>query len=179
MGFFDIITILLLTWGLYKGVSNGLLKELASIVGIILGIWGAIELSGLIAKILNEYTNWPENYLKTASFGVVLVLIIVLVNYGGNKITVALDKTAFLKTFNKVSGGLFGVIKYCIIIGSVVFFFDTATNVVNLIPKEEKKQSHSYQILRSVGAVVFSEILKDELKKPEDGLKIKSPTEWF
>lgn len=179
MGFFDIITILILTWGLYKGVSNGLLVEIASIIGIILGIWGAIELSGLVAKIIHQYTDWPENYLKTASFGIVLVAIILLVTYGGKKITLALDNTSFLKTFNKVSGGAFGVLKYCIIIGSVVFFFDTATNVVNLIPNDEKKQSHAYQILRSVGAVVFSEILKDELKKPEDGLKIKAPNEWF
>ena len=44
MNFLDIVIGLLLVWGLFKGLKNGLFVEIASLAALIAGIYGAITL---------------------------------------------------------------------------------------------------------------------------------------
>jgi membrane protein required for colicin V production len=43
VSFIDIVLGLLLLYGLFKGVQNGLLVELASILALVAGLYGAIH----------------------------------------------------------------------------------------------------------------------------------------
>jgi len=52
MSFLDIILGLLLAYGLYKGLKNGLFVELASLVALIAGIFGAIHFSYIAGDYL-------------------------------------------------------------------------------------------------------------------------------
>ena len=45
MGILDIVLGLLLIYGLYKGLKNGLFVEIASIIALIAGLYGAIHFS--------------------------------------------------------------------------------------------------------------------------------------
>ena len=78
MGFLDIIFGLLLLWGLYKGVKNGLFIELASIVALVAGIYGAIHFSYYAGDYLSENMKWEERYINITAF-VITFLVIVFV----------------------------------------------------------------------------------------------------
>ena len=45
MNWIDFVIIILLVFGLARGYINGFVKELASLLALILGIWGAIKFS--------------------------------------------------------------------------------------------------------------------------------------
>ena len=61
MSFLDIVLGVLLIWGLYKGLRNGLFVEIASLVALIAGLYGAIRFSYVTANYLNESWNWSGN----------------------------------------------------------------------------------------------------------------------
>ena len=68
MSFLDIIIGILLVWGLYKGLKNGLFVELASLIALIAGIYGAIHFSYITGDYLAEQFDWSDQYLKIAAF---------------------------------------------------------------------------------------------------------------
>ena len=45
MNYLDIIIIIPLIWGAYKGFRKGFIIEIASLIALILGIWGGINFS--------------------------------------------------------------------------------------------------------------------------------------
>ena len=54
MGFLDIILAMLLIYGLYKGLKNGFFVEIASLVALIAGLFGAIHFSYIVGDYLSE-----------------------------------------------------------------------------------------------------------------------------
>jgi membrane protein required for colicin V production len=54
MNYLDIILAIPLLWGLYKGVSKGIIKELASLVALIVGIYGAVHFADSIQGQLEK-----------------------------------------------------------------------------------------------------------------------------
>ena len=80
MSFLDIIIGILLVWGLYKGLKNGLFVELASLIALIAGIYGAIHFSYITGDYLAEQFDWSDQYLKIAAFLVTFFAIIIVVN---------------------------------------------------------------------------------------------------
>ncbi len=114
MSFFDIVIGILLVWGLYKGLKNGLFVEVASLAALIAGIYGAIHFSHITGEYLSERFDWSEQYLKLAAFLITFFAIIIVVNLAGKFLTKIAD-FAMLGLLNKVAGGLFGMLKVAII----------------------------------------------------------------
>ena len=52
MGFLDIILAMLLVYGLYKGLRNGFFVEIASLVALIAGLFGAIHFSYIVGEYI-------------------------------------------------------------------------------------------------------------------------------
>ncbi|MFD2099989.1 CvpA family protein [Flagellimonas iocasae] len=165
MSFLDIVLGILLVWGLYKGLKNGLFVEVASLVALIAGIYGAIHFSYIAGDYLSERLDWSDQYIKLTSFLVTFFAIIILVNFAGKFLTKIAD-FAMLGLLNKVAGGIFGALKVAILLGAMLIFFERLATPVNLFNEESKKQSVFYGPLTEIGAFVFSFVLEEE-KEPE------------
>ena len=63
MNYLDIILSIPLLWGLYKGITRGIIKELASLLALVLGTYGAIHFSEQIQPTLQANTSIDESYL--------------------------------------------------------------------------------------------------------------------
>ena len=72
----DIILIIPLLWGAVMGFKKGLVLELASLVGLVLGIYGAIKFSDYTAEKLKQYVEITQEWLGLISFLVTFVLIV-------------------------------------------------------------------------------------------------------
>ncbi len=68
MGILDIVIGLLLIYGLYKGLKNGLFVEIASIIALIAGLYGAIHFSYIAGDYLSKNMEWNERYINITSF---------------------------------------------------------------------------------------------------------------
>jgi membrane protein required for colicin V production len=164
MSFLDIVLGILLVWGLYKGLKNGLFVEIASLVALIAGIYGAIHFSYITGEYLSNRLNWSDQYIKMTSFLITFFVIILLVNFAGKFLTKIAD-FAMLGFLNKIAGGIFGALKVAIILGAMLIFFERLATPLNLINEETKKESVFYEPLKEIGAFVFALVLEEE-KKP-------------
>lgn len=161
MSFLDIIFGILLAWGLYKGLKNGLFVELASLIALIAGIYGAIHFSYLTADYLSENMDWNERYIKITAFIITFIAIVLLVHLAGKFFTKIAD-FAMLGLLNKIAGGIFGVLKVAIILGAILIFFERITASATFINENTRQESIFYEPIKEVGAFVFSMVIKKE-----------------
>ncbi len=161
MSFLDIIIGILLVWGLYKGLKNGLFVEIASLVALVAGIYGAMHFSYITAEYLSENMDWSEQYIKIAAFLITFFGIVLLVHFAGKFLTKIAD-FAMLGLLNKIAGGIFGALKVAIIIGALLIFFERLTSSLNFVNEETKKESIFYEPVKEIGAFVFALVLDDE-----------------
>lgn len=159
MSFLDIILGLLLAYGLYKGLKNGLFVELASLVALIAGIFGAIHFSYIAGDYLHENMQWNERYINLAAFVSTFIVIVLIVHMAGKLLTKIAD-FAMLGLVNKIAGALFGALKVAIILGALLVFFDRINSSAGFVKSETMENSVLYEPVKEIGAFVFSKVLK-------------------
>lgn len=160
MNFLDIILGLLLLWGLWKGLKNGLLIEIASLLALIAGIYGAIHFSYYVGDYLSKNMEWNERYINIAAFCITFFLIVIAVHFAGKLLT-KIANIAMLGILNKVAGALFGALKVAVILGAVLIFFDRANTSTGLVKNETIQASALFGPIKDIGALVFSKVLKE------------------
>ena len=161
MSFIDIVLGILLIWGLYKGLKNGLFVELASLVALIAGIYGSIHFSYIASDYLSENMDWNDRYIKIASFLITFIAIVLIVNLAGKFLTKIAD-FAMLGLLNKIAGAIFGALKVAVILGALLIFFEKATSSFNFVNEETQTDSILYKPIRDIGDFVFSTVLKEK-----------------
>ncbi|WP_405412070.1 CvpA family protein [Maribacter sp. Asnod1-A12] len=174
MGLLDILLGLPLIWGLWKGYKNGLFMEIASIVALVAGIFGAIHFSYITGEYLSEHLNWDERNMSIIAFIITFVLIIIIVNLVGKLLT-KVANFAMLGSLNKIAGGIFGALKVAILLGAAFIFFDRIDTTFNLITVETKEKSILYQPIKDIGALIFDTVLIVEtpsIQESEDSIII-------
>src|SRR5688572_12092091 len=87
----DIVIGILLVWGLYKGLKNGFFVELASLIALVAGIYGAIHFSYFVGDRLSERLEWDPRYISITAFLVTFLAILLLVNFAGRFLTKIAD----------------------------------------------------------------------------------------
>jgi membrane protein required for colicin V production len=105
MNWLDIVLIIILGASAWKGFRRGFFIEVASLLGLVLGIWAGIHLSDRVIDALDlEVKGAAAAFLIT--FGLVLALVVLL----GHLLTKAID-LANLSIPNKLAGIAFGVVR--------------------------------------------------------------------
>ena len=144
MNYLDITLLVPLIWGLYKGLTRGIIKELASLLALILGIYGAVHFSEQLQPTLQAYTPIDESFLSITTFTATFIVIALLVRL----LALLLDKIIKIMVLGMISrllGGVFGVIKTAIIISALLLIFNKLDYHLKLIPNEQKKNSFLHQ----------------------------------
>ena len=166
MGFLDIIILILLLIGLYKGIKNGFFVEIASLVAFVIGVFIAIKFSYLVKNILIKWVNWSPETIQISAFALTIVLVIAIVHLSAALFTKIADFT-FLGWANTLFGGIFGVLKSMLALGIFLTLLQKI-NVDNfLISKEKQEDSILYQPLQNAVVYLFPIVseLVDEAKE--------------
>ncbi len=161
MGFLDIVLGLLIIWGLFKGLKNGLFVEIASIIALIAGLFGAIHFSYIAGDYLSSNMDWNEGYINLTAFIITFIVIVLAVHLAGKLLTKVAD-FAMLGLLNKIAGGIFGALKVAVILGALLVFVDRVNSSQIFINESTKKESKLYGPIHEIGAVLFSLVLKDK-----------------
>lgn len=158
MGLLDILLGIPLVWGLWKGLKNGLFMEIASILALVAGIYGAIHFSYITGDYLSERMDWDERNMSISAFIITFILIIIVVNLLGKLLTKLVD-FAMLGFLNKIAGAIFGVLKVAILLGALLIFFDRMDAQFQLLDERTKEESRLYTPLKDIGALLFDKVL--------------------
>ncbi len=112
---FDIVVALVLLFGLYKGVSNGIIKELAFFAAIILGIYVSKLVSPDVAEWVMGFSGWDYDVCLIVAYGILFFAVAFGLHFVASLITKALRQIS-LGWLNKLLGAVFGVLKFGLII---------------------------------------------------------------
>lgn len=157
MNFLDIGIGIFLVVGLFQGLKNGFFVEVASLIALIAGIYGAIHFSYLAGEYLAKYIDWSERSVTIIAFALTLFAIVLLVHLVGRLLT-ALVNVVLLGFLNKIAGGVFGVLRVAVVLGVLLVFFTRLAPSSPLIGEETKKESLFYEPLQEIGFLVLAYI---------------------
>lgn len=124
MNILDIIAIIPILWGAFKGFKNGLLTEGGTMIGLILGIWAAVHLSENFTKYIQEYTSISPDYQQIAAFAGTFLLALIAC-FIITRILLRFCKAINILWLDKVLGIAFGMSKYIIILAFIFFLINT------------------------------------------------------
>lgn len=168
MNVLDIILGALLLFGLVRGFMKGLFVEVASLVALIAGVYGAIHFSSFAAEFLMDKTEWNEKTVNLAAFAITFVIIIIAISLAGKALTKLADFAA-LGILNKILGGIFGALKIGLILSVLLIVFSKMNSVIPFVGEEDIEESALYKPVKALAPIVFPNIIKaDEEEEPKE-----------
>ncbi|HAX14167.1 MAG: colicin V production protein [Leeuwenhoekiella sp.] len=174
MNYLDIIIGILLLLGLFKGLKNGLLIEVASLIALVLGIYGAIHFSYYAVDFLTEKVDWSIQAINLAAFAVTFIIIVLVITLAGRILT-KVASLAMLGIVNRILGAAFGLLKSAFILSVILMFLAAMTSSLNLIDEEIRESSILYSLIKPIAPAVLPSILEEvkEFRENEDTDKSK------
>lgn len=154
MNYFDLVFIIPLLWGAYKGFTKGLIVSVASLFALLLGIYGAIQLSDYTGHYVKEFFDVKADYLPLIAFAITFIGIVIGIHFVAKLINKLVDAIA-LGWLNTIAGILFGILKTAFILSIVVFFLEQIDSKDKLITKEFKKESLLYEPIKLMAPTIF------------------------
>ncbi len=160
MNLLDIILGIILIMAFVSGMKKGLFVTLASLIGLILGIIGALYFSDFAAGYLYKWFNWSEQTVNITARAITFVAIVILISWAGKFLTKMAD-FAFLGVFNKILGGVFNALIAAFIVSVLFMFFNFWNPTDYVIPKEKKDNSYLYKPVASLAPLVLPHIFEE------------------
>lgn len=164
MNFIDILIIIPVLWGFWRGFMKGVVMEVATLVAFFLGVWGGMKFSDLIAGYIRQWFTTESPYVPLIAFGLVFVAILIAVFALARFIDKSMEKST-LTIFNKLAGGAFGGFKFLLILSVLFFVVDAVEKSVTVIPPEIKDNSLLYRPVASVAPKVIPGLRDSDLGK--------------
>ena len=159
MNTFDVIIAAFLIFGLVRGLLKGFFVEVASLVALIAGVYGAIHFSYFIGNLLANYVSWEERYITIVSFAITFGIIVLVVGLLGKMFTKMAD-FASLGLLNKIFGGIFGALKIGLILSVILLVFTKLNNTIPFISDEQKEDAVLYEPVKNLAPMIFPDFLK-------------------
>lgn len=164
MNIIDIVLGALLLFGLIRGAMKGLFVEIASLLALVLGVYGAIHFSGFAAEILESKLNWSEKTINIVAFAITFVIIVMAISLAGKALTKLADFAA-LGILNKLLGGIFGVLKIGLILSVLLIVFNKLNKTLSFMGQDDLEESVLYEPVKSLAPMIFPNIIKSEIEE--------------
>lgn len=169
MNYIDIIIVVPILYASIKGFSNGLIKEITGLLGLLIGVYIAINFSSYLHPKFTDVLGGYEKFIPIISFAtlfIVSVMMIKLLGYFLDKLT----KSLALGFVSKILGAIFGGLKIAVIFS----FLLTITIDYELIDKNTEKNSVLIGSLKEITEIITPEINKHKnniFEKAKEGTK--------
>ena len=148
--YIDLIFLIILLVALIKGLRQGIIVALFSMLALIVGLAAAIKLSAVVAMHLKENLQVSERWLPILAFLLVFIIVIFAVRWIAGLIKMAAD-AAWLGWADKLGGAVLYIFIY-ITIYSVFLFY--ATNL-HVLQNELVANSKTYPFIEPWGPKVI------------------------
>ncbi|MBP5583876.1 MAG: CvpA family protein [Bacteroidales bacterium] len=155
MNFLDIIVIIPVLWGAFKGFKNGLISEGGTIVALVLGIWASLRFSESIAKYVADYTSVSSEYQQIVAFAVIFVFVLIAC-FIITRVILRFCKAIKILWLDKLLGVMFGMSKYLVILAFIFYLANTLIKSYATKPIEVVETSLLFKPLAETAETVVS-----------------------
>ena len=152
--YLDIIIVIPILWGMFRGFKRGLIIELCTLMALVLGVYGAASFGDMAGAYLQSEFNTDPRISLVLAFSIVFIIIVIAVFIFG-KILEGLIKMVALGIVNKLFGLLFGMLKFALIVSGLFFIINGFPLSEKLIPTQWKSESFLYQSVASIAPKLF------------------------
>ena len=159
MNYLDIIITIPLLWGAFNGFRKGLIIEVASLIALVAGVYGAIEFSFFVSDYLAEYVDWSARVMQMASFCLTFIVIVIIVHLIARGIQ-KIAKLAALGGLNRLLGVIFGMIKYLVIVAILVYLTNSVNNRYRFITQDTLEKSIFFDPLVTLTRGIYPNVEK-------------------
>ncbi len=159
MAVLDIILAILLVYGLYKGFTKGFFVEIASLVSLLVGLYGAIHFSYFIGDWLKMKVEWDAKYIQIVAFALTFFGILIVVSMVGKILTKIID-AAQLGLLNKLAGAAFGVAKIALILSVILNLFGKLNNTITFVEEDTLNNTVLYNRVKTFAPTIFPSIME-------------------
>jgi len=163
MNWLDVVIILILAGGLASGYKNGFVGELASLAGLILGIWGAVKFSWWTADLL-EGIGLKFSLMPVISFIVTFLVITIVMQILAGIVSKLLEAIS-LNWINKIAGIVAGVFKAAVFVSVILLVLDAVSDRHPIIPKTLRSESLLYEPVSEIVPTLLPFLKLEELAK--------------
>jgi membrane protein required for colicin V production len=136
MNWLDVLILLPLLVGLVRGLMRGLISEIIAFVVVILGVLGSRFLAPPFSKALLHWFEWPKGVCDIVAYVLIFLAVAVVLSIIA-RLLVRFLRAIHLSWANRLLGGIFGVLKYGILVLIAVFVMDKSNEVFEWQKDEE------------------------------------------
>lgn len=152
MAVIDIIILIPLLFGAYKGFTKGFVMEITTLLAFVLGIIGGFTLlDAFLVYVKPYFGDEMSPYIPYIGFLLLFVGIVLIVYLLGKFVQKSL-KVVMLSPFDHVAGAILGVLKWVFGL-SVLLWLSNEIGII--IPKEAEDEALLFPILKEVAPVVI------------------------
>ncbi len=150
---FDIVIVGLCVIAFVCGLRRGLIGELAGLVALALGVYGAARFSPLTEEAIAPYlAGYPT---RLVAFGLTLLIIVAAV-YFISSLATRLAKAASLSVPNRVFGGVFAVVKVLLVVSCIIGMANRLwPGEDGILTDEQKDGMVTYRFVESFAGFAF------------------------
>jgi membrane protein required for colicin V production len=145
----DLLFLGMMAVAVFKGIRNGLIVAIFSIVGWILGIYAAFRFADVAAAYLKGFLEISPKTLYILSFIIVFLIVILLVHIGAKLIEKTVE-LAFMGWVNRIGGVFFYVLLYTLIFSVMIFFAEK----FKLVSDETIASSRVYPWVKPLALII-------------------------
>ncbi|MBO7199998.1 MAG: CvpA family protein [Bacteroidales bacterium] len=158
----DIVLAIPMAWFIYKGFRKGLIFELSSLVGLVVGIYCSIKFSKYVSTLIGI----EGEYSILVAFFVTFIAVYLLSLFLGKCIE-GLMKMMKMGIMNNILGSVFGLLK-CVCMLSVVMYYVVLIDFDKVIITDKtREQSLFYQPIERTGNLLIG-TLKDYVQEAKE-----------
>ncbi|ALJ05729.1 colicin V production protein [Pseudalgibacter alginicilyticus] len=175
MSVLDIILCVLVLLGLVRGFMKGFFVEVASLIALVAGVYGAIHFSVFAEEFLINKVDWNEKTINIIAFAITFIVIVLVIGLAGKALTKLADFAA-LGIINKLLGSVFGALKTTLILSVLLIIFEKANNTLVFVNDENLEDSALYKPIKSIVPMLFPGLINidddDKQNLPQSVIKV-------
>mgnify|MGYP000562854965 CR=1 FL=1 len=122
MNYLDILLVLPLIYGGWRGFKKGFIIELFTLLALLVGIYAGIHFSDYVSNALSEQ-GVTTKYLPVIAFTITFLGVGAMVFFGGKALERVIKLVA-LSPLNKIAGLIFGALKMLYLAGGLLMIIE-------------------------------------------------------
>lgn len=149
----------MLAIGFITGVKQGLVKQAAGLVGLVLGLLLSKKLYLTVAAKLTPLLGMSERTGQIVAFVLILILVPMVFSVVALFIS-RLMKGMGLGWINRLVGGCIGLVEYMLCVGLLITLLETFDISGRFVDKQKKEASILYYPIYNISGVLINDVRK-------------------
>lgn len=155
----DIFIIVVAVWAIFSGWRNGLVKELSSSLGYLVGLFIAASCYSTFGKYLA--VNGTESNMITSigAFFILWIIVPIALGLAANLMTKVLN-SLHLGFINRAVGSVVSLFKFTVLLSCIL----SVMNALGILDEERTAESSLYLPVKGMVSSVIDSVIDDEVR---------------